>query len=106
MAILLKLGHDYSLFVSTFHATKLTARAWNMPKLVEFMESLTQEQDKLVMMGTIKHSKYQALVTGDSRVDSRIKKKYKNPPEQKRDKSKSQEDPSCSKKNFHKKNNK
>ena len=46
-----------------------------MPKLVEFMESLTEEKDKLVMMGAIKPSKYQALVAGDSRVDSKIKKK-------------------------------
>ena len=45
-----------------------------MPKLAEFMESLTQEQDKFVMMGTIKPSKDQALVAGDSRVDSESKK--------------------------------
>ena len=62
-----------------------------MPKLVEFMESLTQEQDKLVMMGTI--PKDQALVARDSRVDSKDKKKSKNPPEQKRDKNKSPEEP-------------
>ena len=68
-----------------------------MPKL-EFMESLTQEQDKLVIMGTIKHSKDQDLVARDSRVDSKRKKKYKKPPEQKRDKNKSQEDPQGSKK--------
>ena len=74
MAILLKLGPDYSMFVLTFYATKLTARTWKMPSLTDFMESLTQEQDKLVMMGTIKPSKYQALVAGDSRVDSKIKK--------------------------------
>ena len=55
-----------------------------MPKITEFMESLTQEQDKLVMMGTIKPSKDQALVAGDSRVDSKRKKKAKNLPEQKR----------------------
>ena len=77
-----------------------------MPKLVEFMESLTQEQDKLVMMGTIKPSKDQALVAEDSRVDSNGKKKSKKPPEQKRDKSKSQEEPSGSKENFQKKKNK
>ena len=57
------------------------------------MESLTQEQDKLVMMGTIKPSKDKDLVGGDSRVDSKRKKKSKNPPEQNRDKSKSQEEP-------------
>ena len=79
-----------------------------MPNLADFMESLTQEQDELVMMGTIKPSKDQYLVVGDSRVDSKGKKKAnsKKPPEQKRDKSKSQEDPSGSKKNFGKKKNK
>ena len=50
-----------------------------MPKLAEFMESLTQEQDKLVMTGTIKPSKDQSLVSRDSRVDSKIKKKAKKP---------------------------
>ena len=71
-----------------------------MPNIVEFMESLTQKQDKLVMMSTIKPSKDQALVSIDSRVDSKGKKKSKNPPEQKRVKSNSQEDPQGSKKNF------
>src|SRR5713101_7722558 len=33
LAILSKLGPDYSMFVSTFYATKLTARAWKMPSL-------------------------------------------------------------------------
>ena len=70
------------------------------------MESLTQEQDKLVMMGTIKPSKDQDLVVRDSRVDSKRKKKHKNPPEQKRDKKNSQEEPQGSKKNFQKKKNK
>ena len=68
----------------------LIAQTWKIPNLAEFMESLTQEQDKLVMMGTIKPSKDQALVSRDSKVDSKIKKKDKRPPEQKRDKSKSQ----------------
>ena len=77
-----------------------------MPSLVDFMESLTQEQDKLVMMGTIKPSKYQALIAGDSKVDSKSKKKAKNPPEQKRDKKQSPEEPQGSKKNYQKKKNK
>ena len=55
-----------------------------MPSLADFMESLTQEQDKMVMMGTIKPSKDQDLIAGDSRVDSKSKKKAKKPPEQKR----------------------
>src|SRR5713101_4699107 len=106
LSILSKLGLDYSVFVSTFYATKLTARSWKMPSRADFMESLTQEQDKLVMMGTIKPSKDQALVAGDSRVDSKIKKKTKKPPEQKRDKNKSLEEPHDSKKNYQKKKNK
>ena len=63
------------------------------------MESVTHEQDKLVMMGTIKPSKYKYLFVGDSKVDSKRKKKSKNPSEKKRDKSKSQEEPLGSKKN-------
>ena len=106
MAILLKLGPDYSVFVSTFHATKLTARAWKMPSLADFMESLTQEHDKLVMMGTIKPSKDQDLVAGDSRVDSKSKNKAKKTPDQKRDKNKSLDEPQGSKKNYQKKKNK
>ena len=52
-----------------------------MPKIVEFMESLIQEKVKLVMMGTIKPSKDQAFIAGDLKVDSKRKKKDKNPPE-------------------------
>ena len=57
-------------------------------------------------MGNIKPSKDQSLVTGDSNVDSKSKKKAKNLPEQKRDKEKSQEESSGSKKNPQKKKNK
>ena len=70
-----------------------------MPKLIDFMESLTQDQDKLVMMGTIKPYKDQDLVAGDSRVDSKGNNKDKKPLEQKRDKNKSPEEPQGSKKN-------
>ena len=59
------------------------------------------------MMGTIKPSKDQYLVVEYSRVDSKDKIKSKNPLDKKRYKSKSQEDPLGSKKNFqNKKNNK
>ena len=50
------------------------------------------------MMGTI------ALVVGDSRVDSKRKKKDKNSSKKKIDKEKSQEESSSSKKNPQKKN--
>ena len=46
LAILSNLGPNYSVFFWTFYATKLTARAQNIPKLVEFMESLTQNKIK------------------------------------------------------------
>ena len=41
LAILSNIGTYYSMFFFTFHATKLTTRAWKMPKLAEFIESLT-----------------------------------------------------------------
>ena len=62
------------------------------------MESLTHEHDKLVLMGTIKPSKDEALVAGDSKVNSKNKKKDKKPPDKKGGKSKSQEESSNSKK--------
>ena len=77
-----------------------------MPSLADFMESLTQEQDKLVMMGTIKPSKDQSLIAGDSKVDSKRKKKAKKPPEQKRYKKQSPEDLQGPKKNNQKNKNK
>ena len=58
------------------------------------------------MMGTIKPSKDQDLVSRDSKVDSKGKKKAKNPPKQKRDKNKSQKDPQGFKKNLQKEKNK
>ena len=45
-----------------------------MPSLEEFMESLTQEQEKLVKMGTIKSTKDQALISGASNK-AKFKKK-------------------------------
>ena len=57
-------------------------------------------------MGTIKPSKDQDMVAGDSRVDSKRKKKDKKLPEQKRDKKQSLEDLQGPKKNYQKKKNK
>ena len=48
-----------------------------MPKVAQFMETLTHEQDKMVIMGTIKHSKEQDLVARDSRVDSKLRENLK-----------------------------
>ena len=87
------------MFFHTFHATKLTVRNWKIPSLANFMESLNQEQVKLVMMGTIKPCKYQDLVVGYSKMDSKGKNKYNpnKPPNQKENKSKSHEESLSSK---------
>ena len=52
-----------------------------MPSLADFMESLTQEQDKLVQMGTIKSTKDQSLVAGVSN-QAKGKKKAKDSKQQ------------------------
>ena len=61
LAILSKLGADYSVFVSTVCVGKLTTPGWKMPTLNAFIESLTNEHDKLVQMGIIRSSRDQAL---------------------------------------------
>ena len=79
LAILSKLGADYSVFVSTFHAGKLTTHGWKMPSLNAFIESLTSEHDKLVQMGIIRSSSDQALhVSGPKDLKGKGKQQ-KNP---------------------------
>jgi hypothetical protein len=78
LTILSKLGLEYSVFVSTFHSVRLTSRAtWTMPSLEAFIESLTQEQTKLINMGKIKGSKVHALVVqdGSRHQNQNLKKK-------------------------------
>ena len=87
--MLSNLGPDYSVFFFTFHPSKLTAQNWKMPSLEDFMESLTQKQDKLVLMGTIKTSKDKALVAGDSKVNSKYNNKDNKTPYKKGDTEKS-----------------
>ena len=62
----------------------------------------------MAMVGTIKPSKYQDLVVGDSRMDSKGEKKSnpKKPHDQKKYKSKSHEESSSSNKNSQKKKGK
>jgi hypothetical protein len=66
LSILSKLGPEYSVFVSSFQASKLTQEKWKMPPLNDFIEALTQEKSNLVQMGAIKHSKNQELVATDA----------------------------------------
>ena len=57
LSILSKLGPEYLVFVSTFHATRLVASNQKIPSLCTFFDSLTKEKDKLIQMGALKYSK-------------------------------------------------
>jgi hypothetical protein len=62
LSILSKLAPEFLVFVSTFHSVKFYSGAtWKMPSLKEFIESLTQDQTKLINMGNIKGPKAHAL---------------------------------------------
>ena len=63
------MGPKYSVFVSTFHATRLVISNWKMPSLSTFFDSLTKEQDKLIQMGalTFSNGKDHALVVQGSK---------------------------------------
>jgi hypothetical protein len=80
LTILSKLGPEYSVFVSTFHSVRLASGAtWTMPSLEAFIESLTQEQNKLINMGKIKGPKAHELTVqnGSSHQNKKSKDKYK-----------------------------
>jgi hypothetical protein len=66
LSILSKLGPEYSIFVSSFQASKLTQETWKMPPLNDFIAELTQEKYNLFQMGAIKCSKNQALAATDA----------------------------------------
>jgi hypothetical protein len=67
LTILSKLGPEFSIFVSTFHTVRFAFGAtWKMPSLEDFIESLTQEQTKLINMDTIKGSRAHALTVHDA----------------------------------------
>jgi hypothetical protein len=60
--IISKIGLELCVLVSTFHSVRFSFGAtWKMPSLEEFIESLTQEQTKLINMGKIKGPKAHAL---------------------------------------------
>jgi hypothetical protein len=62
LTILSKLGIEFSMFVSTFHSVRFTFGAtWKMPSLEDFIESLTEDQTKLINMGKIKGPKAHEL---------------------------------------------
>lgn len=58
LSILSKLSFEYSVFVSTFYATKdALGSQFKMQYLDDFATSLIWEKDKLIQMGTLKSSK-------------------------------------------------
>jgi hypothetical protein len=62
LTIISKLVPEFSVFVSTFHSVRFASRAtWKMPYLDDFIESLTQEQTKLINMGKLKGPKVHVL---------------------------------------------
>ena len=59
---------------------KLSTPNWKIPTLNSFIESLTQEHDKLIQIGIIQSSRYQALVVGGPKGENdKGKKKGKSP---------------------------
>jgi hypothetical protein len=64
--ILSKFGPELFVFISTFHTIRFsTGATWKMPYLEDFIESLTQEQTKLINMGQIKVPKVHAHTMQD-----------------------------------------
>ena len=89
LSILSKLGPENSVYVLTFHSSKLTTRNWKMPLLADFMESLTQEKENLIQMGTIIKSKDQYLSSSVSNQSQSKKKDLKQKEKEKQSSSKS-----------------
>ena len=77
LSILSKLGPKYSVFVSTFHATRLVISNWKIPSLSTLFDSLSKDQDKLIQMGNIKISqeKYNSLIFQGRNNSKRKEKK-------------------------------
>ena len=76
ISILSKLGLEYSVFVSTFHATRLAISNWKMSSLSTFFDSLKKEQDKLIQMGALRISKgkdHALIVQGSKNARSKEK---------------------------------
>jgi hypothetical protein len=66
LTILSKIGPELYVFVSTFHTIIFGFGAtWKMHSLEDFLESLTQELNKLINMGTIKIPRVHALTVHD-----------------------------------------
>ena len=56
ISILSKLGHEYSVFVSTFPTIRRSISNWKMPSLSTLSDLVAKEKDKLIQMGDIRIS--------------------------------------------------
>ena len=82
LSILSKLGPDYLVFVSTFHATRLAIPKWKIPYLNYFIDSIKKEKDKLIHMGVLNSPKgkdHALLVQGSKKFKSKEKQIVKKP---------------------------
>jgi hypothetical protein len=78
LTILANLGPKYVVYVSNFHSGRcLLGTNWKMPMMAQFIESLTQEQTKLIYMGLMKYPKAHALTMHDRKGSSNQKSKQK-----------------------------
>ena len=74
ISILPKLGLEYSVFVSTFHATRCVISNWKMTSLSTLFDSLKKEKDKLIHMGVVnspKRKDHSLLVQKNNNVKSK-----------------------------------
>jgi hypothetical protein len=68
LTILAKLGLEYTVYDSNFHSGRcIFGTNWKMPMLAQFIESLTQEQTKLIHMSLMKDPKAHALTMQDGK---------------------------------------
>jgi hypothetical protein len=75
---LAKLGPEYIVYVYNFHSGRcLFGTNWKMLTMAQFIESLAQEQKKLIQMGLMKYLKEHALTMHDGKGSSNQKLKQK-----------------------------
>jgi hypothetical protein len=68
LTILANLGPEYVVYVSNFHSGRCPfGTNWKMPMLAQFIESLTQEQTKIIHMGLMKDPKAYELTMHDGK---------------------------------------
>jgi hypothetical protein len=76
LTILAKLGTEYTIYVSNFHYGRcLFGTNWKMHTLAQFIESLTQEQKKIIHMGLMKDPKAHAPTMQDGKGSFKQNKK-------------------------------